>query len=290
MDSARNYLINSVTDRCLAFSDYIEPLKRRQYASEFPPILLKVLDNVNKAIGEKLRDLSSSVDFQSLEDEEVEQHILRYSQLHSYLQEVVSFVERTDVPHTVVELIQPLKRLMMPELKEFELILHPLPVLNYNIYPLGAELSTVIEQLGLSDLLTDFPKQLVTIGFPSLERENFLIHSLIGHDIMLLCIKCHFRRHNGTMMPNHLLLPENELREYKDANILIHSRRSNARREVEEEYKRKLGSIDSQYFEELMQLREKYKLSTSEFYAPLYSFPRPLRTLDAFAYIIDKEN
>lgn len=199
MDSARSYLINLVTDRCLAFSDYIEPLKRRQYSSEFPLILLEVLDNINKAIQETLSGLSSSVDFQSLEVEEVEQHILRYSQLHSYLQEVVSFIERADVPHTVVELIQPLKRLMAPDLKEFELILHPLPVLNYNFYPLGHELSKVIEGLGLSHLLTHFPKQLVTIGFPSLERENFLIHSLIGHELgHCLYLECGLE---GQLMP-----------------------------------------------------------------------------------------
>ena len=72
MDSAqpRDYLIESVIDHCLAFSDHLEPLEYRQYASEFPKTLLELLRRLSLAIKEKLEVLRSDPDFQSLSDEE----------------------------------------------------------------------------------------------------------------------------------------------------------------------------------------------------------------------------
>lgn len=187
MDSAqpRDYLIESVIDHCLAFSDHLEPLEYRQYASEFPKTLLELLRHLSLAIKEKLEVLRSDPDFQSLSDEEAEQQMLRYSTLYSYLYVAASFVERADVPHTVVELVQPLKRLMQLqcELKDFELLLHPLPVINYNFFPLGSVLSSVNEQLDIADSRIAFPKQLVTVGFPGLVKERLLIHCVIAHEL-----------------------------------------------------------------------------------------------------------
>ncbi len=187
MDSAqpRDYLIESVIDRCLAFSDHLEPLGYRQYASEFPKNLLQPLGDLNKAIKEKLEVLRAGPDFQSLKDEEAEEHILRYSTLYSYLYLATSFIERADVPHTVVELVQPLKRLMQLQcgLKDFELLLHPLPVINYNFFPLGDVLSSVKAQLDLADSSITFPKQLITVGFPGLEKGRVLIHCIIAHEL-----------------------------------------------------------------------------------------------------------
>lgn len=141
------------------------------------------LDRVNSAIITRLKDLGSDIDFQSLEDSEAEQHILRYAQLYSYLYISASFVERADVPHTLVELVQPIKRLMQQELKQFELILHPLPVLNYSFFPLGRKLSEIVDRLGFAELLVDFPSQLVAIGFPGLETGRFLVHCIIAHEL-----------------------------------------------------------------------------------------------------------
>jgi len=187
MESAqpRDYLIESVIDHCLAFSDHLEPLKYRQYASDFPITLLELLGRLNLAIKKKLEVFRCDPDFQSLEDAEAEEQILRYSKLYSYLYVAASFVERSDVPHTVVELVQPLKRLMQLqcELKDFELLLHPLPVLNYSFYHLGSELSKVTNQLDLAGAKIDFPKQLVTVGFPGLEMGRLLVHSIIGHEL-----------------------------------------------------------------------------------------------------------
>jgi hypothetical protein len=187
MDSAqpRNSLIESVIDHCLAFADHLEPLYFRQYASEFPTTLLKQLADLNIAIQEKLELLKSDPDFQSLSNEEAEQHILRYSWLYSQLYVAASIVERSDVPHTVVELVQPIKRLMQLQckLKEFELLLHPLPVLNYSFYYLGNDLSKVKDRLAISDSKVAFPKQLITVGFPGLEMRRLLVHSIIAHEL-----------------------------------------------------------------------------------------------------------
>lgn len=86
MDAAqpRDYLIEAVIDHCLAFSDHLEPLKFRQYASDFPKTLLELLRRLSLAIKEKLGVLRSDPDFQSLIDEEAEQQMLRYSTLYSY--------------------------------------------------------------------------------------------------------------------------------------------------------------------------------------------------------------
>jgi len=178
----RDSLIESVIDHCLAFADHLEPLYFRQYASEFPPKFLRQLSDLNEAILERLKALKADIDFQSLKHEEAEQHILRYSWLYSQLYVAASIVERSDVPHTVVELVQPLKRLMQLQckLKEFELLLHPLPVLNYSFYYLGNDLSKVKDQLSIS---VAFPKQLITVGFPGLEMRRLLVHSIISHEL-----------------------------------------------------------------------------------------------------------
>jgi hypothetical protein len=181
----RDSLIESVIDHCLAFADRLEPLDFRQYASEFPPSFLKQLSNLNLAIKERLKALKVDPDFQSLKHEEAEQHILRYSWLYSQLYVAASIVERSDVPHTVVELVQPLKRLMQLQcgLRNFELLLHPLPVLNYSFYHLGNDLSKVKDQLALTDSRVAFPKQLITVGFPGLEMGRLLVHSIIAHEL-----------------------------------------------------------------------------------------------------------
>lgn len=181
----RDSLIESVIDHCLAFSDHLEPLKYRQYASEYPHLFLRQLSDFNVAIKERLEVLKSDPDFQSLKHEEAEQHILRYSWLYSQLYVAASIVERSDVPHTVVELVQPLKRLMQLQcgLTKFELLLHPLPVLNYSFYHLGNDLSKVKDQLDLADSKIAFPKQLITVGFPGLEKERVLIHCIIAHEL-----------------------------------------------------------------------------------------------------------
>jgi len=181
----RDSLIESVIDHCLAFADHLEPLSFRQYASEFPRLFLKQLSDLNVAIKEKLEALKSDPDFQSLKHEEAEQHILRYSWLYSQLYVAASIVERSDVPHTVVELVQPLKRLMQLQcgLRKFELLLHPLPVLNYSFYHLGNDLSKVKDQLAIADSKIAFPKQLVTVGFPGLEMRRLLVHSVIAHEL-----------------------------------------------------------------------------------------------------------
>jgi len=69
------------------------------------------------------------------------------------------------------------------ELKDFELLLHPLPVINYNFFPLGSVLSSVNEQLDIADSRIAFPKQLVTVGFPGLVKERLLIHCVIAHEL-----------------------------------------------------------------------------------------------------------
>jgi len=147
--------------------------------------LLTCLGNFNTAIENKLGALINDLDFQSLTDEEAEENVLRYSTLYSYLYVAASFVERSDIPHTIVELVQPIKRLMQQQcqLGDFELLLHPLPILNYSFFPLGALLSDVTTQLSISDASITFPEQLVTIGFPGLETERILVHSLIAHEL-----------------------------------------------------------------------------------------------------------
>jgi hypothetical protein len=181
----RDSLIASVIDHCLAFKDHLEPLHFRQYASDFPKTLLERLADLNIAIREKLEALKSDPDFQSLSNEEAEQHILRYSWLYSQLYVAASIVERSDVPHTVVELVQPIKRLMQLQcgLKDFELLLHPLPVLNYSFYHLGNDLSKVKDQLEIAGSRITFPKRLITVGFPGLEMGRLLIHSIIAHEL-----------------------------------------------------------------------------------------------------------
>lgn len=187
MDSAQpsDYLIESVIDHCLAFSDHLEPLIYRQYASEFPRTLLEQLGHLNTAIKEKLEKLRVDPDFRYLSDEEAEMRVLRYSELYSYLYLAASFVERSDVPHTVVELVQPLKRLMQLQcgLKDFELLLHPLPVVNYSFFNLGSVLTEVKDQLELASANIAFSKQLVTVGFPGLQMGRLLVHSIIAHEL-----------------------------------------------------------------------------------------------------------
>ncbi len=178
----RDHLIESVVDRCMAFADQLDPLKLRQYTSDFPRSFLNQLSDLSLAVKEKVERLTSDPDFRSLDDEEAEQHVLRYSILYSYLYLAASFVERSDVPHTVVELVQPIKRLMQLQcgLTDFQLLLHPLPILNYSFFPLGSVLSSVQDQLNLG---ITFPKQLVTVGFPGLEVERLLLHSIIAHEL-----------------------------------------------------------------------------------------------------------
>ncbi|MQY56266.1 MAG: hypothetical protein GH152_03460 [Dehalococcoidia bacterium] len=132
-----------------------------------------------------MKALKADPDFQSLKHEEAEQHILRYSWLYSQLYVAASIIERSDVPHTVVELVQPLKRLMQLQcgLKNFELLLHPLPILNYSFYHLGNDLSKVKDQLAITDSKVAFTKQLITVGFPGLEMGRLLVHSIIAHEL-----------------------------------------------------------------------------------------------------------
>jgi len=54
---SRQYLIDLVINHCSAFSDQIQPLKSRQYASEFPPGLITALEALNGEIKLKLDSL-----------------------------------------------------------------------------------------------------------------------------------------------------------------------------------------------------------------------------------------
>lgn len=185
MDSAatRDHLIEAVSEHCLAFKDHISLLKGKQYAAGYPKQLLTFLEAVNNSILQNLTSLHNDPDFQNLADREAEQHVLRYTQLYSYLYIAASLIERSDAPHTIIELIQPLKRLIQRQLGECEIIIRPLDVLNYSFYHLGNNLLHVILELDIPDLPGNLPRHLMAIGFPGLELDRFLTHCVVAHEI-----------------------------------------------------------------------------------------------------------
>ncbi len=192
--SSREYLIDLVGDHCLAFSDHIQPLKSRQYASEFPGKLIKDLVSLNNEIKIKLDSLKVDPDFLLLNDSVAHRIINRYLILYNYLCNSVSFIEKSDVPHTIVELVQPIKRLMNlhTDVKEFELLLYPFPIVNYTFLNLGSDLTDVKKELGIPNNKVIFSRQLITIGFPGLELGQTLSHSIIAHELG----HCLYMQHN----------------------------------------------------------------------------------------------
>ncbi len=155
----------------------------REYPSAFPWKLLKLLDDINSLLESRLLSLSSNPDFQALSEEEAEQHMIRYSLLYSYLFSASCFVQRADVDQTLIELVQPLKRLMKQGLADFDLVLHPLTVLNYSTYPIGRGLSEIARVFRFEGVLGGFPEQAATVGFPGLDTERYLTHCIIAHEL-----------------------------------------------------------------------------------------------------------
>lgn len=181
----REYLIDLVAGHCLAFSDHIQPLKSRQYASDFPKKFIKDLESLNNEIKVKLDSLKVDPDFSLLSDEAAHRIINRYVDLYNYLCNSASFIEKSDIPHTIVELVQPIKRLvnLHTDVREFELLLYPFPILNYVFYNLGRDLTELKKELGISNTKVKFSKQLITIGFPGLELGQTLSHAIIAHEL-----------------------------------------------------------------------------------------------------------
>ena len=180
-----HYLIDLLVDHCQAFSYHIEPLKAKQYASEFPSELINIFILLNDSIQAKIQLFKTDPDFKSLTFDEASQHINRYFDLYTLLCYSASFIERSDVSHTIVELVQPIKRLMKVKLniEDCEVLIHPLPVFNYNFHNLGKTLQGVRRRLGITNNKIKFSKHLITIGYPGLETGVTLSHSIIAHEL-----------------------------------------------------------------------------------------------------------
>jgi len=180
-ESWREWLASEQIERSLIFSERIRRAKRMQYPSEIEPELLRFLDSANSLIRQQLEELKSDPGFADLPDREAETQLLRFSILYTHLCFAAALVEGASQTQAVAELAAPLKRTLVPVLGTANLLLHPLPEINYSFLDLGELLNSVVNEMGLTQ--DALPRDLYAVGFPSLQEEWSLMHCIIGHEL-----------------------------------------------------------------------------------------------------------
>ena len=107
MDSWREHLIQAQTARSRAFKEYLTLLRGQEFSSELPVELIAFFDSVNDGILRALNSLSSDPDFQSLDDDAAEVHLVRYSGLYRFLFRITADLEHVETSRTIVEFSGP---------------------------------------------------------------------------------------------------------------------------------------------------------------------------------------
>jgi hypothetical protein len=179
----RNHVVQAQIDRCLAFEDHIVSLRRREYAHALPPAILDFLDRASLHVRRRLRRLRGDPDFNALSDSEAQTQISRYLDFYQWMYLAASLVERVGAGDGLVELYMPLRRILTRALGETDILLLPIPSVNYSLLAVGDGLRIVSKTVGLPEAaLGVLGGQVYAVGFPGLQSGHFLGQCLLGHE------------------------------------------------------------------------------------------------------------
>lgn len=181
----RSHVIQAQVDRCLAFEDHIVRLRRREYASELPPIILDFLEKASGHVRRRLRHLLREPEFTVLSDSEAQTEIGRYLDFYQGMYLAASLVERVGAGDGLVELYMPLRRILTRALgEETDLLLLPIPSVNYSLQPVGEGLRKVAKGVDIAPAtLSMLPGSIYAVGFPGLQSAHFVGQCLLAHEV-----------------------------------------------------------------------------------------------------------
>lgn len=180
----RSHVIQAQVDRCLAFEDHVVRLHRREYASKLPPTILDFLERVSSHVRRRLRRLLRDPEFTALSDSEAATEIGRYLELYQDMYQAACLVERVGAVDGLVELYMPLRRILTRAVgEETDLLLLPIPSVNYSLQPVGEGLRKVAEGVDVaSSTLSKLHGSIYAVGFPGLQSAHFVGQCLVAHE------------------------------------------------------------------------------------------------------------
>lgn len=181
----RSHVIQAQVDRCLAFEDHIVRLHRREYASKLPPTILDFLEGVSIHVRGRLKRLLRDPEFTALSDSEAATEIGRYLGLYQDMYQAASLVERVGGGDGLVELYMPLRRILTRALgEETDLLLLPIPSVNYSLQRVGEGLRKVAEGVDVgARTLSKLRGSIYAVGFPGLQSAHFVGQCLVAHEV-----------------------------------------------------------------------------------------------------------
>ena len=198
----QDYILEIVS-RSAAIKSQAQGLCSRDFASDAPTNLAKVIGKICDYLNTVTGRLYASIDWTNPSNVTSNVQLLQFTDFFvRALGENVQYIDNAQTFRLPWSLIPSMKKLVKDFLPDTEMILEPQWEYNYTIQTqsvydtlvtLLRAYQTITPDISVDELLDPLgTKNFRVVSFPSAERNNVLLHSLLGHEIGHLKAKGYF--------------------------------------------------------------------------------------------------
>ena len=177
-------------------------LLSRNFASDAPRKLATVLINLSNLLENACRSIFKSIDWQNKNTNEEGFTILQMTDfIVRDIGSHINYVDEAQTPKLPWSLIHPIQKLTKSVLPDVQTMLIPQWEYNYTILTTNLHdfyfnyllrLVNYVSEVNLENILAQLGKSFHIVFFPAIERNNILLHCLMGHEIGHLVSKKYF--------------------------------------------------------------------------------------------------
>ena len=177
-------IIETTKERCEALSKQLGKNLEKQYPSDGPYILIRLVHQINETIKSKVASLDQDEEvFSLLTERQIQQRINRYAKLLPFLHDLLALLDGAEIKDTPSPLVPALRQLTREYIPNAELVLASKSELNYSFIEVGKNIKDLLSLAGLGEAAKGFPDPFIVVTFPAVESDNILLHSVIAHEI-----------------------------------------------------------------------------------------------------------
>lgn len=191
-DSIQSYVLEIIC-RTKVIKRQCEGLLSKDFISDAPIKLANTLINISDYIETITKSIFKLIDFENEEKSKDYINLLKITDF--VVKELGQHVRYIDSPQTHKlpwSLINPMKGLVKQFLPNIEILLQPQWEYNYSIdtaslyqyyYSVLSAYENMFPETKVAEVLSKLDEFFYVVSFPSIERNNVLLHSLLGHEI-----------------------------------------------------------------------------------------------------------
>lgn len=199
------YVLETIS-RVRVIKEQCENLLSKDFASQAPKNLAQTHINICHYLETAIKSIYKDIDWKNIK--KIESSFILLQTTDSIIREFGSHIRYIDGAQTQKVpwgLISPLEKYLKRFLSDVEILFRPQWKYNYAIIPTNlyeyysktlSSYETHVENKNLSEILKPLKKYFYIVSFPSIERENILLHCLLGHEIGHLEAKTYISSRN----------------------------------------------------------------------------------------------